>query len=63
MALGQMGVALRGEEPVTCLADAVLGVCAQVQTLGWEDPLKEELATLSSIRPWRNPWTEEPHWL
>ena len=32
----------------------------QVQSLGWEDPLKKELATHSSILAWRIPWTEEP---
>ena len=28
--------------------------------LGWEDPLKEEIATHSSILAWEIPWTEEP---
>ena len=32
----------------------------RVQSLGWEDPLEEEMATHSSIFPWRIPWTEEP---
>ena len=32
----------------------------QVQSLGWEDPLEEGMATHSSILPWRIPWTEEP---
>ena len=32
----------------------------QVQSLGWEDPLEKELATLSSILAWRISWTEEP---
>ena len=32
----------------------------QVQYLGWEDPLEEEMATHSSILAWRIPWTEEP---
>ena len=32
----------------------------QVQSLGWEDSLKEEMATHSSIFAWRIPWTEEP---
>ena len=32
----------------------------QVQSLGQEDPLKEEVATHSSILAWRIPWTEEP---
>ena len=31
-----------------------------VQSLGWEDPLEEELATHFSILAWRIPWTEEP---
>ena len=32
----------------------------QVQSLGWEDPLKEGVATHSSVLAWRIPWTEEP---
>ena len=31
-----------------------------VQSLGWEDPLEEEMATHSSILAWRIPRTEEP---
>ena len=31
-----------------------------VQFLGWEDPLKKEMATHSSILAWEIPWTEEP---
>ena len=31
----------------------------QVQSLGWEDALKEGLATHSSILAWRIPWTEK----
>ena len=31
-----------------------------VQSLGWEDPLEEEMATHSSIIAWKIPWTEEP---
>ena len=31
-----------------------------VQSLGWEDPLEEEMATHSSSLAWRIPWTEEP---
>ena len=34
----------------------------QVQSLSGEDPLKEEMATHSSILAWRCPWTEIP-WL
>ena len=32
----------------------------QVDSLGREDPLKEGMATHSSIFAWRIPWTEEP---
>ena len=31
-----------------------------VQSLGQKDPLKEEMATQSSILAWRIPWMEEP---
>ena len=31
-----------------------------VQSLGWEDPLEEGVATHSSVLAWRIPWTEEP---
>ena len=30
-----------------------------VQSLGWEDPLEESMATHSSILAWRIPGTEE----
>ena len=33
---------------------------ASVQSLGWEDPLEEGMATHSSLLAWRIPWTEEP---
>ena len=36
-----------------------LTVC-RVQSLGWEDPLEEEMATHFSSLAWRIPWTEEP---
>ena len=32
----------------------------QVRSLGLEDPLKEEMATHSSILAWKIPWREEP---
>ena len=32
----------------------------QVQSLGWEDPLENEMATHSSILARRIPWMEEP---
>ena len=31
-----------------------------VRSLGWEDALEKEMATLSSILAWRISWTEEP---
>ena len=31
-----------------------------VRSLGWEDPLEEDMATHSSINAWGIPWTEEP---
>ena len=30
-----------------------------VQSLGWEEPLQQEIATRSSILAWKTPWTEE----
>ena len=32
----------------------------QVQSLGWEDPLKKGMVTHSKILAWRIPWIEEP---
>ena len=32
----------------------------QVQSLGQEDPLEQEMATHSSIVAWKVSWTEEP---
>ena len=31
-----------------------------VRSLDWEDPLKMEMTTYSSVLAWRIPWTEEP---
>ena len=31
-----------------------------VQSLGWEDPREEGMATYPSILAWEIPWTEEP---
>ena len=31
-----------------------------VRSLGWEDALKKEVATHSSLLAWEIPWTEEP---
>ena len=44
---------LSGKES-TCNAEAQE---TQVRSLGWEDPLEEEMATHSSILAWRIPWT------
>ena len=44
-------------------ADGKESACIQkigVQSLGWEDPLEEGMATHSSILSWRFPWTEKP---
>ena len=35
----------------------------QVRSLGWEDPLKKEMATHSSILAWKISWMEMPGWL
>ena len=32
----------------------------QAGSLGWEDPLEEEMATHSSVLAWRISWTGEP---
>ena len=32
----------------------------QVLSLGWEDPLEEEMATHSIILAWKIPWAEKP---
>ena len=34
-----------------------------VRSLGWEDPLEEEMTTLSSTLAWEIPWTEKPAYL
>ena len=31
----------------------------EAQSLGWEDPLEEEMATHSNTLAWKIPWTEE----
>ena len=32
----------------------------QIKSLGWDDPLEEEMTTHSSILVWRIPWKGEP---
>ena len=34
----------------------------QFLSLGWDDPLEEDVATHSSILAWRVPWTEGAWW-
>ena len=36
------------------------GVRDSGSVLGWEDPLKADMTTHSSILVWRSPWTKEP---
>ena len=31
-----------------------------VRSLGWEDPLEEEMVTHYTILTWKVPWMEEP---
>ena len=42
------------------MAQLVRNVSAMQESLGWEDPLKKEMATYSSSLAWEIPWTEEP---
>ena len=60
-----MWPSLRGYPQVNeALADGKEFACRQQKTwvcsLGREDPLEKEMATLSSVLAWRIPWTEEP---
>ena len=32
----------------------------QARSLGWEDPLEEEMVTHSNILAWEIPWAKEP---
>ena len=49
-------VALAVKNPLPMQETEEMGVLS----LGWEDSLEEGMATHSSIRAWRTPWTEEP---
>ena len=45
------------------MAKIVISTCSArdlVLSLGWEDPLENEMAIHSSILSWTIPWTEEP---
>ena len=46
-----------GEEP---LCHCKMMHETRILSLGWEDPLEEDIATHSSILAWRIPWTEKP---
>ena len=49
---------LGGKEPACSAGD--IEDSGSIQSLGWEDPLEERMATHSSILAWSIPWTEEP---
>ena len=55
---------LRGETGASLVAQMVKNLPAVqetwVQSLGWEDLLKEGLVTHSSTLAWKIPWMEEP---
>ena len=49
------------EHPVTQMVKHLPAMQeTQVRSLGWEDPLKKEMATHSSIPAYEVPWTEQP---
>ena len=55
--------ALQQEKPLQVVKNLPANardVKMRVQSLGREDPLKEGMATYSSIHAWKIPWTEEP---
>ena len=41
------------------MQETACGTGVQIPSLVWEDLLEKEMATHSSILPWRIPWTEE----
>ena len=55
MGASQMGQWLRIHLPTQEMQETE----TQVRSLGWENPLEEEMATHSSILAWKIPWTEE----
>ena len=55
MGASQMGQWLRIHLPMQEMQETE----TQVRSLGWENPLEEEMATHSSILAWKIPWTEE----
>ena len=48
-------MAFGGRNPPANAGDVSDGV----QSLGWEDPLEEGMATHSGILAWRIPWTDK----
>ena len=52
---------LGGASLVAQMVRSLLAVWeTRLQSLGWEDPLEEEMAKHSSILAWKIPWMEEP---
>ena len=45
-----------GKDPPVSTGD----IRDSVESLGWEDPLEEGMATQSSTLAWGIPWAEEP---
>ena len=52
-------VGFPGGSESTCNAGDLASIPGS-QSLDWEDPLKEEMATHSSILAWKILWKEEP---
>ena len=50
----QVALVVKKKKPLANAGDV------RVQSLGWEDPLEEEMATPSNILAWGIPWTEDP---
>ena len=61
---GETGIYLFPEIGVSLVSQLVKNLPAVqetwVQSLGWDHPLSEEMATHSSILAWKISWTEEP---
>ena len=61
--LKQVSIRLRASQGVPVVKNLLPRQKMQemgVQSLGWEEPLKEAMATHPSILAWRILWTEEP---
>ena len=50
----------RASQVVLVVKNLPASVGGAIWSLGWEDPLEQEMATHSSIFAWKIPWTEEP---